>query len=75
LADTVRLFESLLVSFVMVILGFLGGLAMSAIKHSLREKDWGAMTKGHAGMLDRMDSICLAAPIFFHLTRYYFSVA
>jgi phosphatidate cytidylyltransferase len=24
-------------------------------------------------MLDRMDSVCFAAPIFFHLTRYFFS--
>lgn len=33
------------------------------------------MIKGHGGMLDRMDSICIAAPIFFHLTRYFFSAA
>lgn len=69
LADTVRFFESLVMSFVIVTMGFLGGLAMSAIKRSLRAKDWGTMIKGHGGMLDRMDSICFAAPIFFHLTR------
>jgi phosphatidate cytidylyltransferase len=32
------------------------------------------MIKGHGGMLDRMDSVCFAAPIFFHMTRYFFSV-
>ena len=31
------------------------------------------MIKGHGGMLDRMDSVCFAAPVFFHLTRYFFS--
>lgn len=65
--------QSLLMSFVIVVMGFLGGLVMSAIKRSLSAKDWGTMIKGHGGMLDRMDSICFAAPIFFHLTRYFFS--
>jgi phosphatidate cytidylyltransferase len=56
-----------------VIMGFLGGLVMSAIKRSLGAKDWGNMIEGHGGMLDRMDSVSFAAPIFFHLTRYFFS--
>lgn len=67
--------QSLMMSFVIVVMGFLGGLVMSAIKRSLSAKDWGTMIKGHGGMLDRMDSICFAAPIFFHLTRYFFSAA
>jgi phosphatidate cytidylyltransferase len=66
--------ESLAMSFVIVCMGFLGGLVMSAIKRSLSAKDWGTMIKGHGGMLDRMDSICFAAPVFFHFTRYFFSV-
>jgi phosphatidate cytidylyltransferase len=24
-------------------------------------------------MLDRLDSVCFAAPVFFHLTRYFFT--
>jgi hypothetical protein len=36
--------------------------------------DWGVMIAGHGGMLDRVDSICFAAPIFFHLTRYFFAL-
>lgn len=67
--------QSLMMSFVIVVMGFLGGLVMSAIKRSLSAKDWGTMIKGHGGMLDRMDSICFAAPVFFHLTRYFFSAA
>jgi len=54
-------------------MGFLGGLALSAVKRSLGAKDWGSMIEGHGGMLDRIDSISFAAPIFFHLTRYFFA--
>jgi hypothetical protein len=52
-----------------VAMGFLGGLALSAVKRSLGAKDWGVMIEGHGGMLDRVDSVCFAAPVFFHLTR------
>lgn len=65
--------QALGLSFVIVAMGFLGGLALSAVKRSLGVKDWGSMIEGHGGMLDRVDSLCFAAPIFFHLTRYYFS--
>lgn len=58
---------------VIVAMGFLGGLVMSAIKRSLGAKDWGNMIQGHGGMMDRMDSVSFAAPIFFHLTRYFFT--
>ena len=53
--------------------GFAGGLVLSAVKRSLGAKDWGTMVEGHGGMLDRMDSLAFAAPIFFHLTRYFFA--
>jgi len=54
------------------VLGFFGGLVMSAIKRDRGIKDWGAMIEGHGGMLDRMDSVTFAAPIFFHVTRFFF---
>jgi phosphatidate cytidylyltransferase len=31
------------------------------------------MIEGHGGMLDRLDSVCFAAPVFFHLTRRFFT--
>jgi predicted CDP-diglyceride synthetase/phosphatidate cytidylyltransferase len=31
------------------------------------------MIEGHGGMLDRLDSVSFAAPVFFHLTRYFFA--
>ncbi|MGB7596224.1 MAG: phosphatidate cytidylyltransferase [Gallionella sp.] len=63
--------QSAAMSFVIVLMGFLGGLSLSAVKRSLNAKDWGTMIKRHGGMMDRMDSISFAAPIFFHLTRYF----
>jgi len=60
-------------SLAIVIGGFVGGLVLSGVKRSLGAKDWGTMLAGHGGMLDRMDSVCFAAPLFFHLTRYWFS--
>lgn len=58
---------------IIVVMGFLGGLVMSAVKRSLGAKDWGSMIEGHGGMLDRMDSVSFSAPIFFHLVRYFFT--
>jgi len=55
------------------IAGFLGGLVMSAIKRDRGVKDWGTMIEGHGGMLDRLDSLCFSAPIFFHVVRYWWT--
>ena len=60
-------------SLIITLLGFAGGLTMSAIKRDQGVKDYGTLIQGHGGVLDRMDSICFAAPVFFHLTRYYFT--
>lgn len=60
-------------AFLVSILGFFGGLIMSAIKRDRGVKDWGTMIEGHGGMMDRIDSLCFAAPVFFHTTRYFFT--
>lgn len=57
-------------AFMICIMGFLGGLVMSAIKRDRGVKDWGRMIEGHGGMLDRLDSVVFAAPVFFHVVRY-----
>ena len=54
------------------IVGFLGGLVMSGIKRSIKIKDWGDILGGHGGILDRVDSMIFAAPLFYHLCKYFF---
>lgn len=59
---------------VITLMGFFGGLVMSAIKRDKGVKDWGHMIAGHGGFIDRLDSVIFAAPIFFHLTRFWWTV-
>jgi phosphatidate cytidylyltransferase len=61
-----------LVALVLTMMGFAGGLIMSAIKRDRGVKDYGALIGGHGGVLDRIDSLCFAAPVFFHLIRYFY---
>jgi len=56
-------------SMVIAVLGFAGSFTMSAIKRDRGVKDYGTLVEGHGGLLDRIDSMCFAAPVFFHLTR------
>jgi phosphatidate cytidylyltransferase len=62
--------QSGLVSLAICLAGFAGGLVMSAIKRDRGVKDYGTLIEGHGGVMDRIDSICFAAPVFLHLVRY-----
>jgi phosphatidate cytidylyltransferase len=53
--------------------GFLGGLVLSAVKRDRGLKDWSQLVSGHGGVLDRLDSVCFSAPLFFHLVRSLFA--
>ena len=65
--------EAGLLALVVTTMGFAGGLIMSAIKRDRGVKDYGAFIEGHGGMLDRIDSLCFAAPVFFHVTRFFYA--
>ncbi len=67
--------HSFVIAFVITLMGFFGGLVMSAIKRDRGIKDWGAMIEGHGGMMDRIDSLCFSAPIYFHIIRYWYTDA
>jgi phosphatidate cytidylyltransferase len=63
--------ETVAVSLLITLAGFCGGAVMSAVKRDFGVKEFGNLIPGHGGMLDRVDSLCYAAPIFFHYMRYF----
>ncbi|ASJ71101.1 phosphatidate cytidylyltransferase [Granulosicoccus antarcticus] len=67
--------QSAAMAFVSTLMGFMGGLVLSAIKRDRGVKDWGHLIAGHGGFIDRMDSVLFAAPVFFHLVRYGWDVS
>jgi phosphatidate cytidylyltransferase len=65
--------QAALLSLLIVLMGFAGGLVMSAIKRDRGVKDYGSVIIGHGGVMDRIDSLCFAAPIFFHTVRWFWA--
>jgi phosphatidate cytidylyltransferase len=64
-------------AFVACVAGSLGHLVMKALKRDRGIPSWGAegqSVTGAGGLLDRVDGLCFAAPVFFHSARWYFGV-
>ncbi len=61
-------------SLVITLMGFFGGLVMSAIKRDRGVKDWGTADRGPRRHPRPPGLLIFAAPVFFHLTRYWFTV-
>ncbi len=72
-ATPFQAWQGFLFSLVITLVGFAGTLCMSAIKRDRRVKEFGQFMEGPGGMLDRIDALCFAAPIFFHLVRFFFA--
>lgn len=57
--------------------GSLGHLVMKALKRDRGIPIWhgqGPAVTGAGGLLDRVDALCFAAPVFFHSVRWYFGL-
>ncbi|MCB2155205.1 phosphatidate cytidylyltransferase [bacterium] len=65
--------SALLLAAIITLMGFFGGIVFSALKRDAGLKDFGTILPGHGGMLDRIDSLVFAAPVFFHLVRYFYT--
>lgn len=68
--------QALALAFVACVAGSLGHLVMKALKRDRGVTAWGQRelsVTGANGLLDRVDALCFAAPIFFHSVRWYFS--
>jgi phosphatidate cytidylyltransferase len=68
-------FQAGVLAFIITLMGFFGGLVMSAVKRDRGVKDWGNLIEGHGGLIDRLDSVVFSAPIFFHIVRYWWSLS
>ena len=58
---------------VVTVMACAGTMTMSAIKRDRGVTDTGTLVQGHAGVLDQIDNICFAAPVFYHLTRFFWT--
>ncbi|HVF29850.1 MAG TPA: phosphatidate cytidylyltransferase [Pyrinomonadaceae bacterium] len=63
---------SIPLAIVMAAVGALGDLAESAMKRGSKTKDAANVLPGHGGLLDRLDSLLLNAPILYYFARMYF---
>jgi phosphatidate cytidylyltransferase len=69
-----QLWQAAFMAMVVAIMGFAGAMTMSAIKRDRGVRDYGTLVEGHGGVLDRIDAICFAAPVFYHITRQIFGI-
>lgn len=67
--------QALAVSLIACVAGSMGHLVMKALKRDRGIPHWGRRgvgVTGANGLLDRVDALCFAAPVFFHSVRWYF---
>lgn len=68
--------QALAMSLIACVAGSMGHLVMKALKRDRGIPNWGQRSVGVTGangLLDRVDALCFAAPVFFHAVRWYFN--
>ena len=69
--------QAVAMAFIACVAGSLGHLVMKALKRDRGITNWGTEVRsvtGASGLLDRVDALCFAAPVFFHSVRWYFGL-
>jgi phosphatidate cytidylyltransferase len=69
--------QAVAMALIACVAGSLGHLVMKALKRDRGITNWGSEGKsvtGASGLLDRVDALCFAAPVFFHSVRWYFGI-
>lgn len=69
--------QAVAMAMIACVAGSLGHLVMKALKRDRGITNWGTEGKsvtGASGLLDRVDALCFAAPVFFHSVRWYFGI-
>ena len=64
-----KMAEYALICAVGALISMVGDLAASAIKRNQNIKDYGKLIPGHGGILDRFDSVIIAAPVIYYLAK------
>lgn len=65
--------QAAIMALVVSITGYGGSMVMAAIKRDRGVRDWGHLIPGQGGFIDRLDSVVFAAPVFFHIVRFFWS--
>ncbi len=55
------------------LVGMGGNIVFAAIKRDRGVKDWSHLIPGQGGFVDQLDSVVFAAPVFYHLTRFFWT--
>ena len=69
--------QAIAMALIACVSGSLGHLVMKALKRDRGITNWGTEGRsvtGASGLLDRVDALCFAAPVFFHSVRWYFGI-